>query len=399
MKDIEVYEQLNNDLKMKIFDLIFKDNKIAWWIHEIETNIVRSSRSRADIHHLNYSEFPKNISGILEMIHPSDIDYYLKSLNNVLEGKIDIFEFEYKAITQKNSIIWLSDRWEAIKNSTGKVGMIIGITKDVTDIKEIEWHLVEKSKTLQELTNNLPVGVYRVNNSGRIIFANNNFAHLLGFPGPDFVMNKYYKQFFMFADEKEKCFRAWIDSNEKEIYINEYRLSKQNGETFWVRDIGNAIRDSDGNIIFFYGAILDINEQKIIADTVKYREAQLQAVYLNVPNIILQLDITGKIFYSNKFTTNHYIRKLIGTNFFELIDNNNRIIIRDKFYILTELGITQENELMTAAFTQDMRRYQGKFSAVKQDDIVVAIVVILTDITFMKDEYFNQKEEYNLDEN
>ncbi len=387
MEEITKYSHLNHNEMSNIFNLIFKDKNIAWWIYDIDGEIVKSSASRAEISGFNTEEFPVDFIEILEMIHPDDYDFVVESYKSIFTSKINLFDLKYRAKTKFGNWIWLNDRWEIIRNENEEAKFIYGVIINQTEVKEIENLLVEKSKNLQELTNNLPVGVYQINTAGLILFANNHFAQIFGYSVQQLVMTKNFKNFFIYADEKEKCFRNWSNSSKDETYMQEYRLSQRNGSTIWVRDIGNAIRESDGNIIFFFGALIDITDQKKISDTIKYRESQLQAVYLNIPDIILQLDINGRIFFSNKLSSNAYIRQLIGSNFIDAIDNVNRVIIRDKLYILMEIGTTQEHELITDAFSADNRKYHAKFSAVTTDDTISAIVVILTDITYMKNEY------------
>ncbi|MDR3020676.1 MAG: response regulator [Treponema sp.] len=110
------------------------------------------------------------------------------------------------------------------------------------------------------------------------------FRNMLGFTGEnDFpnVLHSWSSR--LHPDDKERtlaAFNAHInDKTGKTPYYLEYRLMRKDGQYRNYRAFGASLRDSNGTPIRVAGALQDIEEERQISQTLKYREQLLNALH------------------------------------------------------------------------------------------------------------------------
>jgi PAS domain S-box-containing protein len=114
----------------------------------------------------------------------------------------------------------------------------------------------EKYRSLFE---NAIVGIYRSTPGGHVLMANPTLARLLGCRNVEEVLVTPAEE--MWADPREReCWREQVE--QRGIYENEHRIRTRDGRIRWVYDIARAVRDAEGRVLYYEGALVDITEQK-----------------------------------------------------------------------------------------------------------------------------------------
>ena len=72
-------------------------------------------------------------------------------------------------------------------------------------------------------------------------------------------------------------------------YDEEMEIITSTGKRVWVRTIGEAVRDENGNIYKVQGAFQDISEKKIIEAKSREKDLQVRKLSANVPDLIFQI--------------------------------------------------------------------------------------------------------------
>ncbi len=195
-----------------------------------------------------------------------------------------------------------------------KIVVLIGVgNKDDdyndTDILQLKlfmnemWALVRRIKAEEALKESeikfssifsqLPVGIYRSTQDGKILFANQALADIFGYDSVDEILNVFTHDTYVSIDQREQIIKKWNeDNNSKSYHVFDLNLITKDNRKIWVRNTERAIYGENGEIQYLDGTIEDITikkvsderirslneelEQKVIERTIKLNEALRQ---------------------------------------------------------------------------------------------------------------------------
>jgi len=147
---------------------------------------------------------------------------------------------------------------------------VLCISNDITEIKNSEKLLGEKSSEVTKLKKELEQTNHAIDNSlirceysleGRIIYVNDNFCRITGHSRNELIgkINTIYLK----EEEKAQFEKIWNEVIKNKPYSGSIKRSKPTGEEIWLVSSFMPINDNDGNIakIVFMGQ--DITERKL----------------------------------------------------------------------------------------------------------------------------------------
>ncbi len=149
-----------------------------------------------------------------------------------------------------------------------------GFVVDISHIRMAEKALLESEEKYRSLTNRLPVGIYRTNREGKLLYANPAFIHMLGYDSPEEAFAHPVQDFYSEPDEREKLLQP-LEPGE-EYYQPEIHLKKKDGTRIIVKDRGKVYKSPEGQI-YYDGIIEDITETHLLEEKLKQAE-KLQAI-------------------------------------------------------------------------------------------------------------------------
>lgn len=230
------------------------------------------------------------------------------SFEQTLEYEIDTSAGEHK---------YFSARLVPEFNAEGQVESILGIARDITDIKKREQDLQESQRLIQQITESSPNLLYIYDlEEQRNIYHNQGVKVLLGYSqskieqmGSKMLSMIMHPQDFAKIPGNLKILSALQDG---EIFEHEYRLRNVTGEwrTFFVRELVFA-RTPTGKIKQILGTATDITERKRTEKEIE----NLAIVQQNALDGLSQLDIYGRYINVNKAyaeTTGYTPEEMIG---------------------------------------------------------------------------------------
>lgn len=262
-------------------------------------------------------------------------------LENAQQGESSSFEF-----TSTNGCIFQSS-FVPIKNASGSVSHLMGITQDITERKQAENELItaneEKTRAeviaqkvlsevreakdqldkTQQLAN---LGSWELNlESGQLTWSNEVYR-LFGMPLHDSIAS--YEAFLahVHPDDRDKVDSAYADSvqNEEDGYEIEHRIIRDPcGEVRHVYEKCEHVKDASGKIIRSLGMVQDITElsQTQTALQSSFAELSFQKLAIDEHAIVSITNVKGDITYVNdKFC------EISGYSREELMGQNHRMV-------------------------------------------------------------------------
>lgn len=179
-----------------------------------------------------------------------------------------------------------------------------------------------------ELINNLPGMIYCCKNDEfwTMKFINSRSVELTGFYPEELIDNQVVAYADLIFESDKKL--VWEKVNEalekKERYTITYRIITKNHEVKWVWEQGNGVWDTEGNLLFLEGIIIDISNQEAIKKELEKSEEKYRNIFENIVDVYYETSIDGKILEISPSVVN-----LLGFNREELIGKNVKLTYYD----------------------------------------------------------------------
>ncbi len=118
----------------------------------------------------------------------------------------------------------------------------------------------EAESRYRKLFDEVPVGLYRSSPDGAVLDANAALVEMLGFPDKETLQKANAES--IYVDPQERA--QWCQIMERDgVVINyEERLRRHDGKVIWVHDSARAIRDPQGEILYYEGSLEDVTDHK-----------------------------------------------------------------------------------------------------------------------------------------
>ncbi len=171
-----------------------------------------------------------------------------------------------------------------------------------------------KNKDLEAITTFSPVGIFRADLIGNLLFFNDNVANIIGVPRYK-LLNVGWKNYIHPDDVERIMAKRQAAFSGGEAFKEEYRFIRPEGKIIWVLGQSFLEKDDNGNVTGVIGAITDITVQK-------RSEWKYQELLESAPDAIVTISKNGKIEMVNKQT-----EKIFGYKREELIGKNLKILI------------------------------------------------------------------------
>ncbi|MGH7458915.1 MAG: PAS domain S-box protein [Longimicrobiaceae bacterium] len=128
---------------------------------------------------------------------------------------------------------------------------------DPSGEKESLQELHEREESYRGLFERIPVGLYRSLPGGEVLDVNPALVRLLGYPDRETILRQPAEELYLDPDER----RRWQEALEREgVYSSEETLRRFDGTRVTVRSVARVIRDDQGGVLYYEGALEDISD-------------------------------------------------------------------------------------------------------------------------------------------
>lgn len=170
--------------------------------------------------------------------------------------------FQYPLTCADGKTIDLSVSGEPIFDRQGNFRGYRGTCRDVTSQKNTERALASSENLYRTLAATAPVGVFRANSQGKVIYVNDWLSETTGYPSHLFLADDWIKT--VHDADRERIEQAWRD------YLAGHRSLREEVRIFHADEDGvihmfvqaSPEKDKRGNVIGHVGTFTDITTQK-----------------------------------------------------------------------------------------------------------------------------------------
>jgi PAS domain S-box-containing protein len=210
----------------------------------------------------------KHISFINPHDDPKQFETFTQKL---LQGK-QIEHYQTTRVNKKGHIIDVSVTVSPVKDDHNTIIGISSIARNISDHKKLEEELQESRDQLEVILQNVTDGITVLDPTGKLIFANDAAAKLIGFPNAiqlleantTYIIDRFdiMDEHGQLLDRKQlPSYKALQGEEEPEVIVK--YIVKNTGEEMWSIIKSTPVFDEDNNVIFAINVFRDITEQKM----------------------------------------------------------------------------------------------------------------------------------------
>jgi len=219
-----------------------------------------------------------------EAIHVDDREL----ARDIIKGQREQgFDIEYRIVRPDGSMRWIRDRGFPVKDASGKVCRIAGISEDITERKQAEKAALQNAQNIQAMSilnerhlrlviNTIPTMAWSLRPDGVVDFLNQRWLDYSGLSLEQYVEEPTG---MIHPEDIPRVLEKWLANMAVgEPFEDEMRLRRADGEFRWflVRDV--PLRDERGNIVKWYGTSTDIEDRKRAEYALRDAASQLGAL-------------------------------------------------------------------------------------------------------------------------
>jgi diguanylate cyclase (GGDEF)-like protein/PAS domain S-box-containing protein len=239
---------------------------------------------------------PVRDRALFALIHPDDRDEVRRRYRAGFDGRVT-FDLEYR--------LALPSGTEKVVRVTGRAdsehpGAYVGMTQDVTELRDRERRMQESREELRERTDVLtevfdhaPIGMALVAPDGLIRQVNQAYCDLLGYTASE-LMTHTFLDVTHPEDVAIDLENRQAISDGLPLLTREKRYIHRDGSVVWVALSISAVRDAGGRPRYFIAQVQDITRAREAAAALREANAELSAIFENVPAGFTLRDLDGR---------------------------------------------------------------------------------------------------------
>ncbi len=239
---------------------------------------------------------PEPPASLMPDCHKDFKDWWQK----ILQGKEATADFHMK--TKKGQECWVrAFGYPLLRRQPNKSERITGFFQDITREKKLEAQLKESENTYRRIIEEAVEGFFQSTPDGHFLRANKAMARILGYDSPEELINSPQPLAgvsYVHPEKREEYKRLMEKEGQVRGFI--FQVSHPDGRRSWLLENSRAIRDEEGNILYYEGHVQDITTQKEIETSLFESQARLESLINAAPDIIYFKNKEGKYLIVNQ---------------------------------------------------------------------------------------------------
>ena len=358
--------------------------EIGHWHVALPSRALTWSDGIYRIHGLDPAAFTPTVEAAVSLYHPADRAAVTAHIERAMESGVD-FDFELRIVRPDDSIRHVHVRGfcEASTGDGPECRTLFGVFADVTELKQAERALAEKSALFEATLHSMNQGLLMIAPDGTVPVANGRALALLGLPAELMALRPTYRA----LREHMRGTGSWGQSIE---HANYWYLDQDRRTT----DLISERRRSDGSVIEirslpthdgdgYVQTITDITEPRRAEQRLRDSEARYRLLADHTSDLIVLGDVHGTPTYVSPAVTS-----ILGYSVAEVMQGGLIDVTLEEDRSLLTAGLRALNAQNPAgSVVYRMRHKAGRdvwieaaFRWVEEDGIA-QIVMALRDVT------------------
>ena len=234
---------------------------------------------------------------VFERIHPEDV-FLVKETIELASQDGKNFHLEHRLLMPDASVKHVHVVAQASRNDSGNIEFV-GAVMDVTAAKQAEERILQNERELRLTIETIPAFVGTALPNGSVDFVSQSWLDYTGLSREEWLGWGWMK--VTHPEDLDRSVENWRAALAVGQPIeSELRVRQASGEYRWFLGRNVPLRDEKGNIVKWYGTLVDIEDRK--RDELKLRqdEQEFRRIVDAIPHAIHVLKPDGSFLYANQ---------------------------------------------------------------------------------------------------
>jgi phosphoserine phosphatase RsbU/P len=164
----------------------------------------------------------------------------------------------------------------------------------------------------------LTEGIFQTTPEGRYVLANAALARIYGYSSPDELMatvTDIGSSLYVQPGRRDEFVRLMQERGTLTGFESE--IFRKDGSRIWISENCQAIRDPQGQLLYFEGTVEDITQRRQMEESLRSSEALYHSLVETIPQNIFRKDLQGRYTYVNP-----QFCKTLGKSYDEVVGRN-----------------------------------------------------------------------------
>jgi PAS domain S-box-containing protein len=278
------YGVVRNIDKQKKTELLLAESEAKYRdLFDMSSDLIQSIDTEGNFLYVNNSW--KNVMGysdkevkklnLFSLIHPDSKAHCSLLFKQIIETGVCIDERVVYELEAKNGNKIIVEGSIGIKKDNGRVLSLESFLRDVTKQKEIEKKLVEREKTLRQITETLTDVFYLYNiTENKYEYISSNCDVVLGANSEFFYSGKSHTKNFVHLEDAKQLLEVNHEVSSGKPYSIDYRIIVDD-KIRWINEKSYPIKDESGTVVANSGICRDITDFKSASETIKEQNNEI----------------------------------------------------------------------------------------------------------------------------
>lgn len=289
------------------FSYVIEGTRAGTWEWNVQTGETVFNEIWAQIIGYTLEEIgPISIETWVKFAHPEDLEVSNRKLQACFDRTADYYECECRMRHKDGHWVWVLDRGKVMTwTADGKPEKMYGTHTDISQFKELENNLNEKSAFTQAVLDTIDVGIVVANSSGELELFNKaalDFHGLSRLNVPQEEWPNYYQLFLpdqsrLLTKDEIPLIKAWKGETFQDV---EFCIRHTSGDIRYISCSGSPITDLTGSNLGAVVAMNDVTSLRKIQQKLKESERRFRGIFNSTFQFIGFLETDGTLVEANQ---------------------------------------------------------------------------------------------------
>ena len=247
--------------------------------------------------------------------------------------------------------------------------------------------LTDSERRHRETFENSPMGMYRTTPKGKVLMANPALLTMMGFSSFEEVADRDLEKEGHAPGHPRDDFKDRMEM-QGEVHNFETAWIKKDGTPINVLEHARAVRDAEGKMLYYEGAVEDLTQKKLSEKAAAVKEDYWKLLLDSAPITISIFDREGKVTFESpsiERLLGYKPEELLGTSAFDTIHPEDREpVIKEFMSAVGQEGKSKNVEMRLRHKDGSWRVFEAISRNLFHDPLVNGFVVIGRDISVRK---------------